>query len=73
MLGLEPAEGCLICSKRKGAAEARSLVRFWAYRDLGLSQIALAKIFGILQPATSAAVMKGEKIVKTVGYELIES
>jgi hypothetical protein len=42
LLRLEPAE-VLICSKRKSAVAARSLVCFWAHRDLGLSQIALAK------------------------------
>jgi predicted transcriptional regulator len=38
----------------------------------GLSQIALAEKFGISQPAVSAAVRKGERIVKAAGYELIE-
>ena len=70
-LGLESTE-VLTCSKRKGAVEARSLVCYWVQRNLGLSQIALAEKFGISQPAVSAAVRKGEKIIKTTEYELIE-
>ena len=72
LLGLEPAE-VFTCSKRRGAVAASSLVYFWAHRDLGLSQIALTEKFGISQPAGSAAMRKGEKIVKAAGYELIES
>lgn len=71
LLGLEPAE-VLTCSKRRGAVEARSLVCFWAHRNLGLSQIALAEKFGVSQPAISAAVRRGEKIVKAAGYDLSE-
>jgi len=62
LLGLEPAE-VLTCSKRKGAVAARSLVCYGAHMDLGSSQIALAEKFGISQPAVSAAVRKGEKLV----------
>ena len=72
LLGLEPAE-VLTCSNRKGAVAVSRLVCFWAHRDLELSQIALAKKFGISLPAVSAAVRKGEKIVKAAGYELIGS
>ena len=71
-MGLEPAE-VLTCSKRKGAVATRSLVCYWAHMDLGSSQIALAEKFGISQPAVSAAVRKGEKIVKATGYELIQA
>ena len=48
LLGLEPAE-VLTCSKRRGAVAARSLVCFWAHRELGLSQIDLAEKFGVSQ------------------------
>jgi predicted DNA binding protein len=41
--------------------------------DLGSSQIALSEKLGISKPAVSAAVRRGEKIVKTIGYELISA
>lgn len=37
-----------------------------------MSRIALVEKFGISQPAVSAAVRKGDKMVKAAGYELIE-
>lgn len=60
-------------SKSKQAVKARSLVCFWAFSEIGVSQIELAQKFGISQPAVSSAVKKGEKIVRTDGYELLES
>ncbi|MFZ0613312.1 MAG: helix-turn-helix domain-containing protein [Desulfobacterales bacterium] len=36
---------------------------------LGMSQIELAEKFGVSQPAVSAAVRKGERMVKKKGYE----
>ena len=52
-------------SKSRHAVRARSLVCFWAFNDLGINQIELARRFRISQPAVSSAVRKGEKIVKS--------
>ncbi len=58
---------------RRSIFKARSLVCFWAFSEIGESQIELAQKFGISQPAVSSAVRKGGKIAKTDGYELLES
>ncbi len=59
-------------SKNKQAVRARSLVCYWAFNELGMNQTELAQKFGISQPAVSSAVRKGEKTVRTGGYELLE-
>jgi len=43
------------------------------HRELGISRTELAKNFGISQHAVSSPVNKGEKLVESNGYELIES
>ena len=60
-------------SKNKQAVRARSLVCYWAFKELGMNQTELAQKFGISQPAVSSAVRKGEKIARTDGYELLET
>ena len=59
-------------SKNKQAVRARSIVCYWAFNELGMNQTELAEKFGISQPAVSSAVRKGEEIVRTDGYELLE-
>ncbi len=59
------AGGEVLASGRyRKAAEARSLVCFWAMRELGISQSDLAEKFGISQPAVSMAVSRGERLAK---------
>ena len=60
-------------SKNKQAVRARSLVCFWAFNELGMSQTELARKFGVTQSAVSSAVRKGEEIVRTDGFELLET
>jgi len=38
-----------------------------------MSQTELARKFGVTQPAVSSAVRKGEEIVRTDGFELLET
>ena len=71
LLGMESNQ-VLTSSKNKQSVRARSLVCFWAFSELGLNQTELAQKFGISQPAVSSAVRKGEKTVRTDGYELLE-
>lgn len=70
LLGMESSQ-VLTNSKNKQSVRARSLVCFWAFNELGMNQTELAQKFGISQPAVSSAVKKGEKIVRTDGYELL--
>ncbi|NIS78970.1 MAG: transposase [Anaerolineales bacterium] len=57
-------EEVLASGKYKKAVEARSIVCFWAMRELGISQTVLAERFGISQPAVSMAVSRGERLAK---------
>jgi len=43
--------------------EARSVLCYWAARELGVSTLELAKRLGITQPAASQSVKRGEKVV----------
>jgi putative transposase len=49
-------------SKQPRVVEARSLLCFWAVRELGMSATAAAKRLNISQPAVSIAARRGEKI-----------
>jgi REP-associated tyrosine transposase len=71
LLGMESHQ-VLTNSKNRQSVRARSLVCFWAFSELGINQTELAQRFGISQPAVSSAVRKGEKIVRTYSYELLE-
>ena len=44
--------------------EARSVLCYWAARELGISTLELSKRLGISQPTASQSVKRGEKIVK---------
>ena len=72
LLGMESNQ-VVTNSKNKQAVRARSLVCYWAFNELGMSQTELAKKFGISQPAVSSAVRKGEEIVRANGFELLET
>jgi REP element-mobilizing transposase RayT len=52
--------------------QARSLLCFWAVRELGESATALAERLGLSQPAVSVAVQRGEKLVAVRGWQLAE-
>jgi len=44
--------------------EARSVLCYWAARELGISTLELSKRLGVSQPTASQSVKRGEKIVK---------
>ena len=56
--------------RRKIQVAARSLLCYWAVRELGLTATELARRLGITQPAVSYAVGRGEKIAKLNNYTL---
>ena len=59
---------------RKGrypdAVAARSLLCFWAHRELGISTVDLAGRFGLTQPAVSQAVARGERVAGERGLKI---
>jgi chromosomal replication initiation ATPase DnaA len=59
-------------SRQKERSDARSLLCYWAVRELGMNGTELAKRLGLSQPGVVYSVKKGEKIVKEKGYNLIE-
>ena len=58
--------------RQKRLVEARSLYCFWAVRELGTSQKALAVRFSVTEPAISYAVTRGQKIARERGCSLLK-
>lgn len=57
--------------RRKIQVAARSLLCYWAVRELGLTATELAKRLGQTQPAVSYAVIRGEQMAKERNYNLV--
>jgi len=62
LLGLDPQQ-VVTSGKRRYEVEARNIVCCWASKELELSQVYLARKFRVSQPAISAAIRRGEKII----------
>jgi hypothetical protein len=58
--------------KHRRTVEARSLLCFWATSELAISQTFLARKLNISQPAVGLSVKRGEAIVKSKKYSLID-
>lgn len=56
--------------KYKKRVQARSVLSYWAVRELGETASYIAKEIGISQPAVSLSVERGERIVKEMGLDL---
>jgi len=69
LLGIEPQD-VVTSGKRRHEVEARDIVCFWSSKELGMSQVSLAGKFGVSQPAISAAIHRGEKIVNDRRFTL---
>ena len=52
--------------------KARSLVCYWAVRELGMSGTSVGKLLGLGQPAVSRAVARGEKLTQDMNLSLIK-
>jgi len=52
--------------------KARSLLFFWAVRELGITATELAKITGMTQPAVSMSVKRGEQIAMENNLDIEE-
>ena len=60
------SKGC-----RKIQVAARSLLCYWAVRELGLTTTELAKRLGQTQPAVSYAVIRGKQMAEERNYNLV--
>jgi len=58
--------------KQPHHVRARSLLCYWAVRELGMTATALAKTLEISQPAVTQCVRRGEKIATDNGWHLPE-
>jgi hypothetical protein len=54
----------LLPGKQADRVRARSLLCYWAVRELGMSCTAIGRRLGMTQPAVSRAVQRGEKVAK---------
>lgn len=66
-----PVSDVWLEGKYKRLVTARSLLCFWAVRELGINMIALARRLNISDVAVGKSVKRGADIVKKEGYELI--
>lgn len=61
---------------RKGrypkTVSARSVLCYWATREIGISTVELSKRLGISQPTVSQSVQRGEKIVAERRFKILE-
>ena len=57
--------------KERGRVQARSLLCYWAARELGISMAELSRRLKISASAVTLSVKRGEKIVQKSGYKLI--
>ena len=49
---------------------AKSLVCYWAVKELGMTGTEVSKLIGLTQPAVSKAVQRGEKIAYEKKFNL---
>jgi hypothetical protein len=57
--------------KFRPQVQARSLLCYWAVREMGDSMTTMAGRLGISTPAVSKAVARGTAIAKRNGYQII--
>ena len=64
--------GDIYSKGRQNQVEARSLLCYWAVRELGMSATYMAKRLGMSQSGVGYAVSRGEKIAKKKNYQLLD-
>jgi putative transposase len=70
-LGLGPQE-VLALGKYRQNVKARSLLCYWAARELGMTTIELSKKLKLSQPTISQSVKRGQKLAQKLGLCLLE-
>lgn len=70
IFGLETEE-VLSAGKRPLLVEAKSVVCYWAVRELGMTTVQVSRRLGITQSAVTKAVYRGEKLVRDKGVQMI--
>ena len=58
--------------KERKLVEARSILCYWAVRDLGLTMAELSRRLKLSLSGISLSVKRGERIVRDKGYKLID-
>jgi hypothetical protein len=69
LFGIE-SDKLLSPGKYKHIVDARSILCYWAVRELDISATDLAKKLRLTQPAVSISVKRGEKLAKEKGFVL---
>jgi hypothetical protein len=70
LCGIEPNE-IYTSGKQPSLVRARSLLCYWAVRELGITATALARKLKLSQPAVSISVKRGEKIARDNYFDLL--
>jgi REP element-mobilizing transposase RayT len=71
VFGVQP-EQVWAPGKHPMTVKARSLLCYWAVRQLGISATKLSKKLGVSQPSVSISVKRGETIAKAESLNLVE-
>jgi chromosomal replication initiation ATPase DnaA len=57
--------------KYRRVVKARSLLCYWAVRELGISMTSLSRRLAITPAAIAQSVLRGERLARENGYELL--
>jgi len=71
LLEIDPQE-ILLTGKQPLRVRARSLVCYWAVKELGMAGTEIAKILSLTQPAVSKSVQRGEKLASEFRLSLVD-
>jgi len=71
VLGMKP-EDVWAAGRYRRIVEARSLLCYWAVRELGITMSSLARKLKISVPAVSKSTIRGKKLAKDRKYMLVE-
>ena len=72
VLGIKPEE-VWAAGKYRRIVEARSLLCYWAVRELGVTMSSLSRKLGISIPSVSDSVTRGHRIAEAKGCSLLET